>query len=226
MSPAAAGGTGRLVVLISGRGSNMEAIVSACADGSLNASTVAVISNNADAGGLAFASERGIPTCVVDHRDYHNRDEFDRALLEQVDVFAPDLVALAGFMRVLGEDFVKPLQGRLLNIHPSLLPQYPGLDTHARALADEMTVAGASVHFVTPQLDGGPVIVQAPVRIESNDTSATLAARVLQVEHRIFPLAIQSVLSGEVSLQQGQCYRHGRPQLEPQRWPLSETNRN
>ena len=151
----------------------------------------AVISNKADAAGLAFAAERGIATAVVAHRDFASRDAFDAALRQAIDGFAPDAVILAGFMRVLGEDFVTHYHGRLINIHPSLLPTFAGLHTHRRALAEGVRVHGATVHFVTPTLDSGPIIVQAAVPVLADDDEDRLAARVLVQEHRIFPQALR-----------------------------------
>ena len=177
-----------IVILISGRGSNMEAIVRAQIPG---LRVAAVISNKADAAGLAFAAERGIATAVVAHRDFASRDAFDAALRQAIDGFAPDAVILAGFMRVLGEDFVTHYHGRLINIHPSLLPAFAGLHTHRRALAEGVRVHGATVHFVTPTLDSGPIIVQAVVPVLADDDEERLAARVLAQEHRIFPQALR-----------------------------------
>lgn len=176
-----------IVILISGRGSNMEAIVRAQLPG---VRIAAVISNRPDAQGLAFAAAHGITTEVVDHKTFASRDAFDSALQAAIDAHAPDLVVLAGFMRVLGQVFVSHYQGRLLNIHPSLLPSFPGLHTHERALAAGVRVHGATVHFVTPALDCGPVVIQAVVPVLDDDTPDTLAARVLAQEHRIYPQAI------------------------------------
>ena len=177
-----------IVILISGRGSNMEAIVRAQIPG---LRVAAVISNKAAAAGLAFAAEHGIATAVVAHRDFASRDAFDAALRQAIDGFAPDAVILAGFMRVLGEDFVTHYHGRLINIHPSLLPAFAGLHTHRRALAEGVRVHGATVHFVTPTLDSGPIIVQAAVPVLADDDEDRLAARVLVQEHRIFPQALR-----------------------------------
>ena len=173
----------RMVVLISGRGSNMQALVEA------GLPVVAVISNRADAAGLGFAAKRGIATKVVSHRDYATRETFDAALAQVIDEFRPDLIALAGFMRILTEGFVRHYQGRMLNIHPSLLPVFPGLETHARALSAGVKLHGCTVHFVTPELDHGPIVIQAAVPVLAGDDEATLAARVLTQEHRIYPQA-------------------------------------
>src|SRR3954469_12339301 len=180
----------RVVILISGRGSNMESIVAA------GIPVAAVISNRPEARGLAFASKRGIPIQVVDHRAHPTREAFDIALAAAIDEFRPDLVVLAGFMRVLGDGFVKRYEGRMLNIHPSLLPSFPGLHTHRRALEAGVKVHGCTVHFVTPQLDHGPIVIQAAVPVQPADTEAALAARVLEQEHRIYPRAVRWFLEG------------------------------
>jgi phosphoribosylglycinamide formyltransferase-1 len=187
----------RIVILISGRGSNMEAIVRADIPG---ATIAAVISNRADAAGLAFAAERGIATAVVDHRAFPSREAFDAALAETIDGFAPDLVVLAGFLRVLGDAFVSRYAGRLLNIHPSLLPAFPGLHTHRRALDAGVRAHGTTVHFVTPTLDGGPIVIQAVVPVLAEDDEDSLAARVLQQEHRIYPQAVRWFVAGRLAL--------------------------
>ena len=187
----------RLVILISGRGSNMQAMVEA------GLPVAAVISNRADAAGLAYAAGRGIATAVVPHRDYATREAFDAALAQAIDAFRPDLVALAGFMRVLTGDFVLHYQGRLLNIHPSLLPAFPGLDTHARALAAGVKLHGCSVHFVTAELDHGPIVIQAAVPVLPHDDEARLAARVLAEEHRIYPQAARWFLDGKLVIDGG-----------------------
>lgn len=183
-------GVCRLVVLISGRGSNMEAIAKAIAAGELAATIVAVISNKPDAQGLEIARGMGIKTVVVDHRKFADRQAFDQALSSEIDACLPDLVVLAGFMRVLGAAFVRHYVGRLLNIHPSLLPSFPGLDTHQRALAAGVGIHGCSVHFVNEEVDQGQIVLQAAVPVFAQDDAATLAARVLVQEHRIFQLAI------------------------------------
>ncbi len=204
-----------LVILISGRGSNMEALVRACHAEQWPARVAAVIANRADAAGLAFAKEHGIATAVVDARDYADRASFDQRLAEVVDSFSPDLVLLAGFMRVLGEAFVGRYTGRLLNIHPSLLPSFPGLHTHQRALEAGVKVHGATVHFVTPVLDHGPIVVQSVVPVKSEDDEQTLAQRVLATEHKIYPQAVrwfireQLILAGErvsLTVPEAQCW--------------------
>jgi phosphoribosylglycinamide formyltransferase-1 len=181
----------RIVILISGRGSNMEAIHRACAVQGWPAAVVAVISNRPTAGGLAWAAERGIATASIDHRVHADRAAFDAALAEEIDRHQPDLVVLAGFMRILTPDFVARYTGRLLNIHPSLLPAFGGLQTHARALQTGCKVAGATVHFVTAALDHGPIVLQAVVPVLAGDTPETLAARVLACEHQIYPRAVR-----------------------------------
>jgi phosphoribosylglycinamide formyltransferase-1 len=186
-----------VAILISGRGSNMRALVEA------GVPVAAVISNRADAAGLEFARARRLPTAVVAHTAYPSRGAFDEALAAEIDRFAPKLVALAGFMRILAPAFVRRYEGRLLNIHPSLLPAFPGLHTHARALAAGVKIHGATVHFVTPELDHGPVVIQAAVPVLSGDDEGALAARVLAQEHRIYPQAVRWFLDGELELDCG-----------------------
>ena len=181
----------RIVILISGRGSNMEAIVRACAAEGWDACVAAVLSNRADAAGLAFAAARGIATAVVDHRSFASREAFDAALVEAVDAHAPDLLLLAGFMRILTPGFVQRYEGRLLNIHPSLLPAFPGLHTHRRAIEAGCKLTGATVHFVTADLDHGPIVAQAVVPVLPDDTEDALAERVLAREHVLYPLAVR-----------------------------------
>ena len=190
----------KLVILISGRGSNMEAIVRACAGEGWPAQVAAVIANRPDAAGLAFAASHGIATAVVDHRQFPDRDSFDAALAGQIDAFAPDLVVLAGFMRVLTDRFVDHYAGRMLNVHPSLLPSFPGLKTHQQALDAGVRLHGASVHFVTSKLDHGPIVAQSAVPVEAADTAATLAARVLATEHIIYPRAVRWFVEGRLAL--------------------------
>ncbi len=188
-----------VVILISGRGSNMEAIVRA----GLPARIAAVISNRADAAGLKFAAQSGLPAKVVDEREFPSRGAFDAALETAIERYSPDLVALAGFMRILGRDFVRHYSGRMVNIHPSLLPAFPGLHTHRRALQEGVKLHGCTVHFVTPQVDHGPIIAQAAIPVHAGDTEATLAARVLQQEHRIYPLAIRWFVEGRLAVENG-----------------------
>lgn len=198
-----------VVVLISGRGSNLQAILDEIRADRLPVKIRAVISNNPDAPGLARAQAASIPTHVVNHRDYPDREQFDQALRREIDAYAPELVVLAGFLRLLTPAFIKHYAGRLLNIHPSLLPQFPGLNTHARALESGARVHGASVHFVTPDMDAGPIIIQAAVPILPGDTPLSLAARVLEQEHRIYPLAIRWFAEGRLRLQDGQVLLDG-----------------
>ncbi len=189
----------KIVILISGRGSNMEAIVRA----GLPAKVAAVISNRADATGLKFAVQSGVPAQVVDDREFSSREAFDAALAKAIDAHSPDLVALAGFMRILGGDFVRRYSGRLVNIHPSLLPAFPGLHTHRRAIEEGVKLHGCTVHFVTPQVDHGPIIVQAAVPVRTGDTEESLAARVLRQEHRVYPLAARWFLESRLVVENG-----------------------
>jgi phosphoribosylglycinamide formyltransferase-1 len=183
-----------IVILISGGGSNMAAIVRAAQSEQWPARIAAVISNKADAGGLAFAQANGIPTVVIPSKDFASRDDFDAALRKSIDGFSPDLVVLAGFMRILTAPFVAHYAGRLLNIHPSLLPHFPGLHTHRQVLAAGHQRHGATVHIVTAELDHGPVLGQAEVEVLPGDTEDTLAARVLQQEHILYPRVIRSFI--------------------------------
>jgi phosphoribosylglycinamide formyltransferase-1 len=189
-----------VVVLISGRGSNMEALL----DARLPARIAAVISNNPQARGLGVAQARGVATAIVDHRAYPERAAFDAVLAREIDRYGPDLVALAGFMRILTAPFIERYRGRLVNIHPSLLPAFPGLDTHRRALAAGAKTHGCTVHFVTPAVDSGPIIAQAAVPVLPGDTEDTLAARVLAEEHRVYPQAVRWFLEGKLKLDNGQ----------------------
>ena len=180
-----------IVILISGRGSNMESLLNAVADGALPVRVAAVISNRPEAKGLEAAAAQDVETCVVDHTRFDTRETFDAAMIKTIDSYSPDLVVLAGFMRILTDGFVRRYEGRLLNIHPSLLPSFPGLHTHRRALEEGVRVHGCTVHFVTPQLDHGPVVVQAAVPVLDGDDEATLAARVLVQEHQVYPMAVR-----------------------------------
>jgi phosphoribosylglycinamide formyltransferase-1 len=203
-----------IVLLLSGRGSNMRSVVQACAAEAWPARIAAVVSNKADAGGLAWAAEQGIPTAVVDHKAHADREAFDAALAAEVDRFAPDLVLLAGFMRILTPGFVRHYDGRLLNIHPSLLPAFTGLHTHRRALEAGVKAAGATVHFVTAELDHGPIVAQAVVPVLDGDDEATLSARVLAAEHRLYPLAARWFVEDRLSVQDGRVrHRDGMSQL-------------
>lgn len=193
----------RVVIVISGRGSNMASLLAAVADGALPVTVAGVVSNRADAAGLATANAFGVPTAVVEHTRFADREAFDDALAAVVDAWEPDLVLLAGFMRILGKRFVSRYEGRLMNIHPSLLPAFPGLHTHRRALAEGVRVHGCTVHFVTTELDHGPIIVQAAVPVLDDDDEATLAARVLQQEHGLYPLAVGWFAEGRLRVVKG-----------------------
>jgi len=188
--------TKSVVILISGRGSNLQAILHA----HLPCRVAAVISNLADAEGLNIARAHDIPAIVISHGNFINRAAFDAALAKEIDLHRPDLVVLAGFMRILTPEFVARYRGRLINIHPSLLPAYSGLDTHQRALADGVKIHGCTAHYVTDNLDHGPIIIQAAVTVLKDDTPASLAARVLQEEHRIYPQVIRWLCTGRVAL--------------------------
>ncbi|PHV08800.1 phosphoribosylglycinamide formyltransferase [Janthinobacterium sp. BJB412] len=195
-----------IVILISGRGSNMEAVVRAAQAEQWPARIAAVISNRSDAAGLAFAAEHGIATAVVANKDYATRAEFDAALQTVIDGYAPDLVVLAGFMRILTPQFVAHYAGRMLNIHPSLLPLFPGLATHAQALAAGVAEHGATVHFVTAELDHGPMVAQAVVPVLADDTVDSLSARVLAQEHTLYPRAVRWFIEGRLTIEQGQVH--------------------
>ena len=184
----------RVVVLLSGRGSNFQAIVEA----QLPIDIVAVISNRPQAEGLAFARERGLTAVALDHTAHPDRDAFDAMLADEIERHQPDLVVLAGYMRILSPAFIARFEGRLLNIHPSLLPMFPGLNTHERALEEGVKIHGCTVHFVTAQLDHGPIVIQAAVPVRADDTPATLSARVLAQEHRIYPQAIRWFAEGSL----------------------------
>ena len=193
----------RIVILISGRGSNMEAIVQRCAEQRWPAQVVAVVANRADAAGLTFAAAHGIATAVVDHKVQPTREAFDAQLADVIDSHVPDLVVLAGFMRILGSAFVQRYEDRLLNIHPSLLPTFPGLHTHRRALHAGCKAVGATVHLVTDQLDHGPIVMQSVVPVRPGDDEHMLAARVLATEHVIYPQSVRWFVEGKLRLQGG-----------------------
>jgi len=196
----------RVAVLISGRGSNMAALIEAAKDKDYPAEIVLVLSNRPDAGGLATAQANGIATVVVDHKTYgKDRAAFEAALHTTLKKHAIELICLAGFMRLLTPWFVGQWQERMLNIHPALLPSFKGLDTHKRALESGVKLHGASVHFVVPEMDSGPIIVQGAVAVHDDDTEATLAARIIKVEHRIYPLALRLVAEGRVRVVDGRC---------------------
>jgi phosphoribosylglycinamide formyltransferase-1 len=206
----------RLVVLISGQGRNLQAILDAVAAGTLPAAVAGVVSNRADAPGLERARRAGVPALAVPHADFADRAAFDSALLAQVEALRPDIVAMAGFMRVLGDPVIARLRGRLLNIHPSLLPKYPGLRTHRRVLDAGDAEHGASVHFVTEQLDGGPVAIQGRFSVRAQDNESILADRVMQeVELKIYPQALAWIARGELSLAAGAVQFRGRPLAAP-----------
>ena len=199
-----------IVILISGRGSNMEAVVRAAQAEQWPARIAAVISNRADAQGLVFAAEHGIATAVVANKDYASREQFDVALQAVIDGFAPDLVVLAGFMRILTPPFVEHYAGRMLNIHPSLLPLFPGMATHRQALEAGVTEHGATVHFVTAELDHGPAVASATVPVLPGDTEGSLSARVLVQEHLLYPRAIRLFIDDKLSVE------HGQVRVDPQ----------
>ena len=193
----------RIVTLASGRGSNLQAIHQACLQQQWPAQMVAVVTNRPGAGVLSYAAEHGMASDVVDHQTFASRDDFDAALANSVEGWQPDLVVLAGFMRILGASFVRRFAGRMLNIHPSLLPAFPGLHTHRRALEAGCQAAGATVHFVTAELDHGPIVMQAVVPVRADDDEHSLAARVLAAEHIIYPLAVRWFVEDKLVLADG-----------------------
>ncbi|WP_322999804.1 phosphoribosylglycinamide formyltransferase [Castellaniella sp.] len=197
----------RVAILISGRGSNMQALVDAVAADHLPVQVCTVLSNRADAAGLDWARARGLPVECLSHRDFESRDAFDAALLARLDALAPDFILLAGFMRVLGSDFVRHFDGRIINIHPSLLPAFPGLHTHQQALAQGVQWHGCTVHFVTPVLDHGPIIAQGAIPVGASDTPDSLAARLLPIEHRVYAQVLRWLAEGRVALEEGGCVR-------------------
>ena len=199
----------KIVILISGSGSNLQSFIDACSAGIVDGKIMAVISNRPGVKGLDRASTADVPNIVIDHRAFQSREEFDQHLAEVITSFTPDLVVLAGFMRILTDGFVNQFIGKLINIHPSLLPSYPGLNTHQRAIDAGDSTAGATVHFVTSELDGGPAILQAAVPILPKDTAVDLAARVLIVEHEIYPVVAQWYCQGRVVMDQGKVFHDG-----------------
>ena len=209
----------RAAVLISGSGSNLQAFIDAVTAGNLDLELAVVISNRPDAYGLERARVAGIPVRCIPSRGIRDRAAYDETLAAELDTHSPDLIILAGFMRILGAPFVKRFAGRILNIHPSLLPKYPGLDTHARALAAGDDEHGCTVHFVTEELDGGPRILQGRVPMREDDDAASLAARVLEVEHRIYPQAAALFAAGRIQCRDGVCYYDGKPLAEPLPFP-------
>lgn len=202
-----------IVILISGRGSNMQAVVNAEIP---NARIAAVLSNNENAAGLAWATERGIATDCLNHKSFGSRLEFDQAMMRKIDAYHPDLVVLAGFMRILTPEFCRRYEGHLINIHPSLLPAFTGLHTHERALEAGCRIAGCTIHFVTPELDCGPIISQGVVPVYDNDTADNIAARVLEVEHRLLPQAVADFVEGRLKINGNRVMnpRH-RPENQP-----------
>lgn len=195
----------RTAVLISGRGSNLKALISACADPQFPAELVLVISNRADAAGLQHARDAGIPMRIIPHAKFSSRESFDDAVDVALDDADVELVCLAGFMRILSDGFVLKWQGRMINIHPSLLPSFKGARVHERAIESGVRISGCTVHFVTPEMDSGPPIVQAAVPVHAEDTPETLAARVLDAEHRLYPLALKMIAEGRVRLDNGRA---------------------
>lgn len=207
-----------LVVLISGSGSNLQAIIDAIKSGFLDAEIKAVISNQVTAKGLRRAAKAGITTHVIEHKRYPSRELFDRAMMQVIDPLKPDLVILAGFMRILSNDFIQKYQHRLINIHPSLLPKYKGLHTHRQALDNKDKKHGASVHYVSYELDSGPIVIQAEVPVLTTDTIDTLAEKVLAEEHKIYPLAIKLHIDGRIRFADNDLLLDGQPLLKPLRW--------
>ena len=205
----------RIAVLISGSGSNLQALLDAVADGEIAGRIVRVISNRAEAGGLERARRAGVEAEVLPHGDYPDRETYDAALAARLATVNPDLVVLAGFMRILTDGFVKAFQGRLVNIHPSLLPAYRGLHTHARALQAGDREHGCSVHYVIPALDAGPVIAQASLPVRRTDTPESLETRVRTLEHRLYPLVVRWIAEGRVSMRSGQVCLDGEPLSRP-----------
>jgi phosphoribosylglycinamide formyltransferase-1 len=199
----------RLVVLISGSGSNLQALIDGQLNGSLAITIEAVISNQPNAFGLARAAQANIPNLTLNHRDFADRESFDQALIEKIDLYQPDLIVLAGFMRILTPAFVRHYQGRMLNIHPSLLPKYQGLHTHQRALAAGDSVHGVTVHFVSEELDGGPPVIQARVPVLPDDTEESLAKRAQAQEHHIYPMAVDWFARQRLSMIDDRAYLDG-----------------
>ncbi len=195
-----------IVILISGRGSNMEALIGAILTQKMPVKIAAVLSNRPEAKGLPIAQQNGIATRVIDHKTYQTRADFDCAMQKEIDSFSPDFVVLAGFMRILTDDFVQHYKGKMINIHPSLLPAFTGLNTHQRALEAGVKIHGCTVHFVTPTLDHGPIILQAAVRVLEDDTEEILAARVLKAEHQIFPEALRLLVTNQLRLKNGRVH--------------------
>jgi len=207
-----------LVVLISGSGSNLQAIIDAINSQQLEAEIKAVISNQVSAKGLDRAAIENITTHVIDHKHYPSRELFDQAMIQIIDPLKPDLVVLAGFMRILGDEFISHYQHRLINIHPSLLPRYKGLNTHQKAIDNKDKTHGASVHYVGIELDSGPVVIQAEVPVQTVDTAEELAARVLTIEHKIYPIAIKMHLDQRLKFDGQQLLLDNKPLIKPLMW--------
>lgn len=201
----------RIVVLVSGNGSNLQAILDACQQGRINGSVAAVFSNKADAYGLERAREADVPAHALTASQFADREAFDRQLMLEIDAYAPDLVVLAGYMRILSPAFVQRYAGRMLNIHPSLLPKYPGLHTHRQAIENGDDEHGTSVHFVTEELDGGPVILQAKVPVFADDSEADVSARVQHQEHAIYPLVVSWFMAGRLAMRDDRAWLDGEP---------------
>jgi phosphoribosylglycinamide formyltransferase-1 len=201
----------RIVVLISGSGSNLQALIDATELGGINGEIVAVISNKPDVYGLTRAENAKIPALTVDHRKFDGREAFEAELTKQINQYNPDLIILAGFMRILNSEFVQPYEGKMLNIHPSLLPKYKGLHTHRRALENGDKEHGVSVHFVTSELDGGPVIAQRTVKVEDRDTEQSLQQKVQQQEHQLYPEVVAKFCNGRLKYQDGKAYLDDQP---------------
>jgi phosphoribosylglycinamide formyltransferase 1 len=204
----------RITVLISGRGSNLAALIAASRASDFKGAVTHVVSNKPEAGGLEIARAHAIATSVVDNARFASRDAFDASLAETIDATEPDLVVLAGFMRILSDEFVKRHEGRVLNVHPSLLPAYPGLYTHRRALADGVRIHGCTVHFISPAVDAGPIVAQAAVPVRADDDEATLAARVLAQEHRLLPAAARWFCAGRLALHDGRVRLDAGPETD------------
>ncbi len=216
------GNTASLVILISGSGSNLQAIIDAIKNKELNAEIKAVISNQENTFGLQRASDANINTHVIKHSDFSSRESFDQAMIKIITPLKPDLVVLAGFMRILSNHFIEQYLGRLINIHPSLLPKYKGLNTHQLAIDNHDTEHGASVHYVSYELDSGPVVIQATISVAADDTADTLAARVLAAEHKIYPLAIQMICQRRLTFVDNQLKLDNRLLPKPLQWPLQQ----
>jgi len=201
----------RIVILISGTGSNMVAIADAVKNGAMDAMVAGVVCNRPDAAGMQYARDRDLPVELVDHKNFDSREDFDLALMQAIDSFAPDLVVLAGFMRILTPEFTRHYHGRMVNIHPSLLPKYQGLNTHQRAIDAGDDKAGVSVHFVTEELDGGPVIAQAVVNIDADETANSLKAKVQKQEHVLYPIVVKWFIQGRLAMNNDGATIDGKP---------------